>query len=147
MVFHSENGSLLNIFPEAPVHSSAKKFVHTRAAHMFTSINEIELNENVVSESSINISIVKDEIELDILKLSEISINENEDEKTVFECADNILSKSDIDSIQNNGATAILLGDSVGDFEVCFSRLFFILVILIMQKFETLFQVSSCNGL
>lgn len=129
MVFHSENGSLLNIFPEAPVHSSAKKFVHTRAAHMFASIYEIELNENVVSESSI-----KDEIELDISKLPEISINRNEDDKTVFECADNILSKSDIDSIQINGATAILLGDSVGDFEVCFSRLFFILVILILQN-------------
>jgi len=117
MEFHSENGSLLNIFPEVPVHSSAKKFVHTRAAHMFTSIDGIKINDNLVSESSINISIVKDDSELNISKLSEISVNENEDIKTVFECADNVLLKSDIDSIQKNGATAILLGDNEGDFE------------------------------
>lgn len=39
MEFHSDDGSLLRILPEIPVHSRAKKHVHKRAPHMFSSIN------------------------------------------------------------------------------------------------------------
>ena len=40
MEFHSDDGTLLRILPEIPVHSKAKKHVHKRAPHMFSSVNK-----------------------------------------------------------------------------------------------------------
>ena len=39
MEFHSDDGTLLRILPDIPVHSNAKIHVHKRAAHMFTTID------------------------------------------------------------------------------------------------------------
>lgn len=110
MEFHSDDGTLLRILPEIPVHSKAKKHVHKRAPHMFSSVNK----NFILAESSNTIKALIDK--------SDVSEN-LEMNNSKSHSSENNLANSEVCSASSSGTrpsstAAIVLGDNPGDFEV-----------------------------
>ena len=121
MEFHSDDGSLLRILPEIPVHSRAKKHVHKRAPHMFSSINSIPStlsSEFIKAESAETIQELKDQhVIIETLESKDLNscsdVNKDVSESSTLD----IITGST--SVSNTSITAaIVLGDNAGDFEV-----------------------------
>lgn len=115
MEFHLDDGTLQKILPHIPVHSYAKKHVHKRAPHMFTTISHSidgELVENsdswATSTSMVNLLEQEDAI------LSGSSLPEK-----VHHIAVKCISDAEpVNKKKLHGVAAIILGDNAGDFEV-----------------------------
>lgn len=128
MEWHADDGTLLRILPDVPVHSSAKIHVHRRASHMFTTINHGAYQKtdseecSMDEESSIVIEVITDDNNQPNAYVTS-TVGE-----AVLETIQND-QLNDIDSNNNDmnprkanrpmsGVAAIILGDNAGDFEV-----------------------------
>jgi hypothetical protein len=110
MEFHSDDGTLLRILPEIPVHSKAKKHVHRRAPHMFSSVNKdfiLEKSSDMI-RALIDKSNVTENLEMSHLK--SLSSANHFAESEVCPASDG--------GSKPSSTAAIVLGDNAGDFEV-----------------------------
>ena len=158
MEFHSDNGTLLRILPEIPIHSSAKKYVHERAPHMFSAIpqeNSDVSSEIIITESlDVKTFFMRENI---VTELTDITKNKKfpDDSDHEMHCESTNI-KSDCtkrpSSANHVGMAAIVLGDKSGDFEVLShlddvnqAFLFRIGFALNNQKAEELLELNCCD--
>ena len=126
MEFHSDDGTLLRILPEIPIHSNAKKYVHKRAPHMFSTVrqNNSDLSsEFIVAESLDMKTLFKREENvaesIDTRNDANLAAAGDTDKSKHVECSNiEADSSSQPRSVSQRGTAAILLGDKAGDFEV-----------------------------
>ena len=158
MEFHSDDGTLLRILPEIPIHSSAKKFVHERVPHMFSTISHdnSDVSSKFILEESLdmktllmqeNVIAVTTDVNEDI-KLLDDDKKQKDDECTSKK-ADYLSQPS---STNHVGTAAVILGDKAGDFEVLShlselnqAFLFRIGFALNNQKAEELLNLNCCD--
>ena len=158
MEFHSDDGTLLRILPEIPIHSSAKKFVHERAPHMFSTISHDSSDESskfILDEfldmktllMRDNVIAVATDVN-DDRKLPDDDVIQKEDECTSLKAG--YLSQPS--SANHVGTAAVILGDKPGDFEVLShlsdlneAFLFRIGFALNNQKAEELLNLKCCD--
>lgn len=156
MEFHSDNGSLLRILPEIPVHSRAKKHVHKRAPHMFSSINSNPSalsSDFIKAESAETIQALQKDGHVIIEPLESEHLKNSPDikEDVSESSAQNTVTASSSDSSVPITA-AIILGDNAGDFEVLSELseineavLFRIGFAVDSTKAEKLFDLDCCD--
>jgi hypothetical protein len=157
MEFHSDDGTLLRILPEIPIHSNAKKYVHERAPHMFSTIrqNNSDLSsEFIVAESLDMKTLFKREANVaEPIDVTNTTFTGDTDERKHFESS-NIEAdfSSQLSSASQRGTAAILLGDKAGDFEVLShlselnqASLFRIGFALNNKKAEELLELKCCD--
>lgn len=158
MEFHSDDGTLLRILPEIPIHSNAKKYVHERAPHMFSTIrqdNSDLSSEFIVAESLDMKTLFKREENvagpIDIINDTN-STGDIDRSKYVESSNIEADSTSQPSSASRQGTAAILLGDKAGDFEVLShlselnqASLFRIGFALNNQKAEKLLEMKCCD--
>lgn len=137
MEFHADDGTLLSILPVIPVHSKAKKHVHIRAPHMFTSLEDFIQSEQQGQQESVAdvVSSGKECLEESVREGGDVSIGFSPTiaGTEVESVMDNILgvtakeeesSQEETNSMKEQvrqrgkGIAAIVLGDNAGDFEV-----------------------------
>lgn len=110
MEFHSDDGTLLRILPEIPVHSKAKKHVHKRAPHMFSSVNK----NFILAESSETIKALIDKSDLE----ENLEMNHSNSHSSANNLVKSEVCSASSGSIRPSSTAAIVLGDNAGDFEV-----------------------------
>lgn len=115
MEFHTDDGTLLRILPEIPVHSKAKKHVHIRAPHMFSSVNKTF----ILAESSVTMKALIDKSD----DVENIEMNHSKSQSSANSFVESeVCLRPDIaaDSVdpRRTSTAAIVLGDNAGDFEV-----------------------------
>jgi hypothetical protein len=110
MEFHSDDGTLLRILPEIPVHSKAKKHVHRRAPHMFSSVNKDFILEKSSDMIRALIDKSNDTENLEMSHLKSLSSANHLAESEVCPASDG--------GSKPSSTAAIVLGDNAGDFEV-----------------------------
>lgn len=121
MEFHSDDGTLLRILPEIPIHSNAKKYVHKRAPHMFSTVrqNNSDLSSEFIVAESLDMKTLF-EREENVLESTNNTDSTGDIVKNKHvECLKNEADSSgQPSSASQQGTAAILLGDKAGDFEV-----------------------------
>jgi hypothetical protein len=158
MEFHSDDGTLLRILPEIPVHSNAKKYVHERAPHMFSTVrqdNSDLSSEFIVAESLDYKTLFKrEEIVVDPTDNTKNKnwTGDTDDREQVERSNTESNSSSQPRSVSQLGTAAILLGDKAGDFEVLShlselnqASLFRIGFALNSLKAEELLELKCCD--
>lgn len=160
MEFHNDDGTLLRILPEIPIHSNAKKYVHERAPHMFSSIrqNDSDLSsEFIVAESLDTKTLFKrEEIgaePIDITNNANLAAAGYTVKREHVEYSNIEADPSSQPSSESQlGTAAILLGDKAGDFEVLShlselnqASLFRIGFALNNLKAEELLELKCCD--
>lgn len=158
MEFHSDDGTLLRILPETPIHSNAKKYVHERAPHMFSTIRQN--NSDLSSEF-----IVAESLDMKTLFKREDNVAEPTDTVNNTKSTGDIVKIEHVEcskigadssgqpsSASHLGTAAILLGDKAGDFEVLShlselnqASLFRIGFALNNGKAEELLELKCCD--
>lgn len=157
MEFHSDDGTLLRILPEIPIHSSAKKFVHERAPHMFSTISHdnSDVSSKFILEESLDMKtlLMRESIiavATDVNDISKLPDDEKQKDDGCTSMKAGYLSQPS--SANHVGTAAVILGDKPGDFEVLShlsdlnqASLFRIGFALNKQKAEELLDLNCCD--